>query len=144
MFSPARLPPSPTTNKPKTKIITRPAHKSPVVRPRRQTRASNKSLNNSIVSSPGRVIPLTSVVDRDHPVPEDIRKAGREAFNLYVAQRTAEILEHNRNVRILVEAQTDRLMQLNPGNIVCPDCKEECHHHGILYHRLTTCPNKRL
>ena len=107
-------------------------------------RASVRSVQDSTLDSPGRVIPLTLIVNRENPVPEEVRARGREAFNNYVEQRRREILEHNINVRANVEIQTDRLMYLHPGNIICPDCGQECHHNSLLQHRRSTCPNKRL
>ena len=84
---------------------------------------------------------MIDVIDRDNPVPDHIRKAGKEVFNLYIEQR---ILDHNLNVRAAVEMETSRLMFLHEGNIICPDCGMECHHNGILQHRRTVCINKRL
>ena len=45
-------------------------------------------------------------------------------FSLMVQEQ--EIIDHNIKVRAMVEMQTDMLMFMNPGNIKCPDCGEEC------------------
>ena len=79
----------------------------------RRTRASAKSLANSTLGSPGRVQPITSIINHQNPVPEEIRNGGRDVFNNYIERRKREIHEHNIKVRANVEFETERLQYLN-------------------------------